>query len=113
MQIKKHKSAPIFYNAGQRLRPFTTKAIFSLFVAPELIPTFQEKQESVIEDDWRVGVIEKYINDKDTICVKDIWDNALTSGDFPKDCTKKDSSDIVQIMDAFPDWEKVSCIRFF
>jgi predicted P-loop ATPase len=87
------------------------KGDFSLFVAPELIPTFQEKQESVIEDDWRVGVIEKYINDKDTICVKDIWDNAL-SGEYPKDCTKKDSSDIVQIMDSFDDWEKVSCIRF-
>ena len=87
------------------------KGDFSLFVAPELIPTFQEKQESVIEDDWRVGVIEKYINDKDTICVKDIWDNAL-SGEYPKECTKKDSSDIVQIMDAFDDWEKVSCIRF-
>lgn len=85
---------------------------FSLFIAPELIPTFQEKQEDVVEDDWRVGVIEKYINNKDTICVKDIWDNALTSGEFPKDCTKKDSSDIVQIMDSFDDWEKVSCIRF-
>lgn len=88
------------------------KGGFSLFISPELIPTFQEKQEDVVEDDWRVGIIEKYIKGKIIVCVKDIWDNALTSSEFPRDCTKKDSSDIVQIMDAFCDWEKVSCIRF-
>ena len=83
-----------------------------LFVDPKLVPTFQSKQEEVVEDDWRVGIIEKYIEGKRTVCVKDIWDNALTSPGFPRDCTKKDSSDIVQIMDNFHDWEKVSCIRF-
>jgi predicted P-loop ATPase len=83
-----------------------------LFIDPKLIPTFQSKQEEVVEDDWRVGIIEKYIKDKFTVCVKDIWDNAITDPDRPRDCTKKDSSDIVQIMDAFSDWEKVSCIRF-
>ena len=85
---------------------------FSLFVNNDLLDDFYKQQQSVVEDDWRVGVIEKYINNQTTVCVKGIWDNALTSGDFPKDCTKKDSSDIVQIMDGFEEWEKVSTIRF-
>jgi predicted P-loop ATPase len=84
---------------------------FSLLANEKLLDTFKSKQSEVVEDDWRIGVIEKYIKDKSSVCVKDIWDNAL-SGEHPKDCTKKDSSDIVQIMDAFCDWEKVSCIRF-
>ena len=85
---------------------------FSLFVNNNLLDDFYKQQQSVVEDDWRVGVIEKYINNQTTVCVKGIWDNALTSGEFPKDCTKKDSSDIVQIMDGFEEWEKVSTIRF-
>jgi predicted P-loop ATPase len=85
---------------------------FSLFVNNNLLDDFYKQQQSVVEDDWRVGVIEKYLNNQTTVCVKGIWDNALTSGDFPRDCTKKDSSDIVQIMDGFEEWEKVSTIRF-
>lgn len=85
---------------------------FSLFVNPELIPTVQNNQDCFVEDDWRVGIIEKYLSSKSVTCVKDIWDNAITDPDRPRECTKKDSSDIVQIMDAFPDWEKVSTIRF-
>lgn len=85
---------------------------FSLFVNNDLLDDFYKQQQSVVEDDWRVGVIEKYLETQTTVCVKSIWDNALTSGDFPRDCTKKDSSDIVQIMDGFEDWEKVSTIRF-
>ena len=85
---------------------------FSLFVNPELIPTVQNNQDCFVEDDWRVGIIEKYLSSKSVTCVKDIWDNAITDPDRPRECTKKDSSDIVQIMDSFPDWEKVSTIRF-
>lgn len=86
---------------------------FSLFVNNDLLDEFYKQQQSVVEDDWRVGVIEKYIADKTTVCVKEIWDNAITEDpDYPRVCTKKDSSDIVQIMDGFEDWEKVSTIRF-
>ena len=42
--------------------------------------------------------------------MKSIWDNAISQDG--RECTKKDSSDIVSIMDNFDGWERVSSLRF-
>lgn len=85
---------------------------YSLVLDQKVVSLVKEQQEQCVEDDWRIGVIEKYIENKSTTCVKDIWDNALKYDEKP--ITKKDSNDIVAIFDnCFIDtWEKVSCIRF-
>lgn len=85
---------------------------YSLVVNKNVLDTVKQVQNDCVEDDWRVGIIENYIKDKDRTCVKDIWDNAF--GYSEKAITKKDSNDIVAIFDnEFLDqWEKSNCIRF-
>ena len=85
---------------------------YSLVANKEILDEIIKQQQECLEDDWRVGVIEKYIANKRQTCVKDIWDNAF--GFSEKPMTKKDSNDIVSIFDNefLEDWEKVSTIRF-
>lgn len=85
---------------------------YSLTVNQQILEQIQEQQNNCVEDDWRIGVIEKYIENKDVTCVKDIWDNAFNLSE--KTITKKDSNDIVAIFDTefLDEWEKVSTIRF-
>lgn len=85
---------------------------YSLVINQDILDQIKEQQNSCVEDDWRVGIIEKYLEDKTTTCVKDIWDNAF--GLKEKVMTKKDSNDIVSIFDTefLENWEKVSTIRF-
>ena len=85
---------------------------YSLVANKQILDQIKERQNSYVEDDWRIGVIENYIIGKDRTCVKDIWDNAFKYHD--RTMTKKDSNDIVAIFDSeFTDeWEKASTIRF-
>lgn len=84
---------------------------YSLVANIDILDVIKEKQAECVEDDWRIGVIQKYISDKDKTCVKDIWDNAFA---YSQQITKKDSNDIVSIFDnMFTDeWEKSKSIRF-
>lgn len=85
---------------------------YSLIPNKDILDEVERQQKECVEDDWRVGVIEKYIANKRQTCVKDIWDNAFNYHDRP--ITKKDSNDIVSIFDTefLDEWEKVSTIRF-
>ena len=85
---------------------------YSLIVNREIMGEITQAQNACVQDDWRVGVIEKYIANKTITCVKDIWDHAFNLAD--KQMTKNDSNDIVAIFDNefLNDWEKVSTIRF-
>ena len=85
---------------------------YSLVANKEILDQIKENQNKYVEDDWRIGVIEDYIKDKDRTCVKDIWDNAFKYSE--KAITKKDCNDIVAIFDSefTEDWEKSSSIRF-
>ncbi len=69
----------------------------------ELIGTVTERQNNALEDDWRVGAIEEYIEDKDCVCVLELWDRALGYRDKP---TMKQSKEIGIIMDTNTDWER-------
>ena len=83
---------------------------YTIVADPLILSEIEKQQAAVIEDDWRVGVIEKYLETQNRVCVKLIWDNAISKDG--RECTKKDSSDIVSIMDNFDDWERVSSLRF-
>lgn len=72
----------------------------------QLLDVIREKQAAAVEDDWRVGKIQAYLDDKkpgDVVCVIELWENAL-GYDMHTKPTKKDSTEISQILRTFPEW---------
>jgi predicted P-loop ATPase len=83
------------------------------------MPTFANKalreqymaaQNAAMEDDWRVGAVEHYLNSfpaESLVCVRQIKREALSvSREIPQDPTPKESQEIGIIMNQFPEWEK-------
>ncbi len=70
---------------------------------PELREEIKQHQEAAQEDDWRIGTISDYLVDKRVVCVKQIWDEALH---MPYPPTRRDSAEISQLMQQFPEWKK-------
>jgi len=59
-----------------------------------------------VEDDWRAGKIQAYLDDKkpgEMVCIIELWENAL-GYDMHVKPTKKDSTEIGQILRSFPEW---------
>lgn len=79
---------------------------YSLVADLNTLDAITLKQQQFMEDDWRIGVIEKYIKNKTQTCVKDIWDNAF--GLKERTITRKDSNDIVSIFNTefLNEWDK-------
>ena len=70
---------------------------------PALIAEYRKAQDDAMEDDWRVGAIEKYLsslNPGDYVCAKEIFERALYP-DTPQKPGPKDSREIGQILDNF------------
>ena len=69
----------------------------------QLLGAFRDAQESAMEEDWRVGAIEKYVRslpEDHYFCVRDVARNALVLGDDkPRDPTMQESREIAVIMD--------------
>jgi len=122
LPIKTHSCGRDLFNAEKECRAdilqcwaeakhYYDTGEYSLVTKEWLENEIQKQRDEVTEDDWRVGVIENYLSKKDKVCVKMIWDEALAK-ETNRDCTKKDSSDIVEIMNTFNDWERVNLMRF-
>ena len=78
------------------------------FANRALLPSIREEQDLAAEDDWRIGVIEKYLNGKrvgDSVCVIELWERAL--GETIKRPERKDSNEISAIMQNQTDWKKM------
>lgn len=61
-----------------------------------------------MEDDWRIGAIEQYLEEQKrangaTVSVIELWHNALNEPDESKP-TRKDSIEITQIISNIPGW---------
>lgn len=69
----------------------------------ELIGVIRENQENAVEEDYRVGMIEKYLDEQDVVCVAQLWKHALHNDG---EVRKKDSTEIGLIMDGEKDWER-------
>ena len=71
---------------------------------------YKAAQEEAMEDDWRVGAIEKYLSEQAVgtlVCVRQIKREALTMGtDNAQDPAPKESIEISTIMGKFDGWEK-------
>lgn len=82
------------------------------FARYELIDIIRQKQSEAVEDDFRVGMIQEYLEDKTEVCILELWQEALKNGDSKP--SKKDSIDIALILTgSFPDWEKQTAVKRF
>ena len=86
------------YKEG-KLQPFAKK---------EVLEQIRAAQEAAMEDDWRIGAIEQYLEDQKkqsgaTVSVIELWHRALNEPDESKP-TRKDSIEITQIISNIPGW---------
>lgn len=78
----------------------------------ELVEIIRQKQAEAVEDDFRVGMIQDYLEDKTEVCILELWQQALKNGESKP--SKKESIDIALILSGnFPEWEKQSIAKRF
>jgi hypothetical protein len=61
-------------------------------------------QGKAVEDDYRVGMIENYVKDKDKVCVLELWKIALDN-EYSKP-TRRESNEITLILQSIGGWER-------
>ena len=85
------------------------------FADRRLLKTYQEAQDNAMQDDWRVGAIQVFLNRKlpgELTCVREVCHRALSPNpDFPKEPSLIESKDIGKILNLLPDWERVNGAR--
>ena len=86
------------YKEG-KLQPFAKK---------EVLEQIRAAQALAMEDDWRIGAIEQYLEDQkrspnSTVTVIELWHNALNEPEEAKP-SRKDSIEICQIIASIPGW---------
>lgn len=69
-----------------------------------LLEDIRAKQEQAVEDDYRVGMIETYIKDKDKVCIMELWKHALDN-EYSKP-TRRESNEITLILQSIGGWER-------
>lgn len=76
-----------------------------------LLNDIKAKQGQATEDDYRVGMISEYLSHphKDKVCIMELWKYALDN-EFSKP-TRRDSNDIVQILQSIEGWERCGVER--
>lgn len=73
---------------------------------------YKAAQEEAMEDDWRIGVIGKYLDEKEEgelVCIRELAHKALSPNpEFPKDLSRKESVELSNILTTyFSPWVKV------
>ncbi|WP_337400152.1 virulence-associated E family protein [Congzhengia sp.] len=94
--------ARVLFEQGE-LKPYASR---------DLADAIRQYQSSAVEDDYRVGMIEEYLEHRHEVCILELWRNALDMGEFSKP-TKKDSNEIAMILQSFKGWEKQSKVKRF
>jgi predicted P-loop ATPase len=92
--IQAWAEAKYFYDRGE-LQPYADR---------NLLRDIREKQEQAVEDDYRVGMIESYIENKTKVCIMEIWKYALNN-EFSKP-TRRESNEITLILQSIGEWER-------
>lgn len=69
-----------------------------------LINDIRLTQQDAVEDDYRTGMVASYLENKDEVCVIEIWDNVL--GDNFRKPTKRESNEISLILQSLGVWER-------
>ena len=80
------------------------------FADRKLVKDYRSAQENAMQDDWRVGAIQAFLDRKNPgeyTCVREVCHRALSPNpDFPKEPSLVESKDIGAIITRLPDWEK-------
>ena len=84
--------AKSLYDKGE-LKPYADR---------NLLEEIRKMQGQAVEDDYRVGLIEAYIKEKDAVCILELWKNAL-GNEFSKP-TRRESNEIALILQSFSGW---------
>ena len=79
------------------------------FADIKLIKDIRIAQENAVEDDWRVGKIAAFLEDKNETCILQLWKEALDN-EFSKP-TKKDSNEIALILRSLGGWEREKNVK--
>lgn len=88
------------------------RGVMPNFAREDLVHEYREAQANATQDDWRIGAIQAYLDDKeigDFVCIKELSDNVISPDkDHPQNPSPKDSKDISIIMSKMKGWEKVN-----
>ena len=90
--IQAWAEAKHLYDEG-KLQPYADR---------NLLEDIRKMQSQAVEDDYRVGMIEAYIKNKDAVCILELWRNALDN-QFSKP-TRRESNEIALILQSFNGW---------
>ena len=90
--IQSWAEAKYLYDEG-KLQPYADR---------NLLEDIRKMQSQAVEDDYRIGLIEAYIKDKDSVCILELWRNALDN-QFSKP-TRRESNEIALILQSFSGW---------
>ena len=81
------------------------------FADRSLVSEYRRAQENAMQDDWRVGAIQAYLDKKlpgELTCVREVCHRALSPNpDFLKEPTLVESKDIGAIITRLPHWTRV------
>lgn len=76
---------------------------------------YREAQENAMQDDWRVGAIQAFLDKKnpgELTCVREVCHRALSPNpDFPREPTLAESKDLGRILNKLRDWERCKSPR--
>lgn len=82
------------------------------FAKEALVADYRQAQDNATQDDWRIGAIESYLDDKtvgDFVCIKELMDNVVSPDkDHPMNPTPRDSKDLAIIMSRMEGWVKTA-----
>jgi predicted P-loop ATPase len=92
--IQAWAEAKCLYDEG-KLQPYADR---------NLLADIRAKQEQAVEDDYRVGMIETYIKEKDKVCILELWKYALAN-EFSKP-TRRESNELTLILQSIGGWER-------
>ena len=74
------------------------------FANRKLLGAIRAAQEDAQEDDYRLGMIQEYIKDRDRVCNIELWEEALKNPYTKPE--KRDLQDIRLMMEGLGDWER-------
>ncbi len=78
-----------------KLQPYADRA---------LMEDIRQKQAQAVEEDYRVGLIEGYLKNKDKVCILELWKYALDN-QYTKP-TRRESNELVMILQGIKGWER-------
>ena len=76
---------------------------------------FRAAQDDAMEDDWRVGAIERCLDalpEKSCVCIRDLVRDALqVHALYPSEPNRRERLELSQIMDGMDGWKRVSSFQ--